>query len=437
MIDTVADLLHGLMNEEAAKLAKSGIKHAPTIGAMYEGLTRDVLERALPPGMGLQIVDGFVVDGRGGRSGQIDGMLVRGVGEPVPYVPGSYEWHVKDVLAVFEVKKSLFGAGLEDAYGQMVGVVAQYSSWVQNAGGTETLNLKPAFRAYAEITGEVAPPPSMWKAMPQDRHLILHTLMMDQLAPIRIIFGYGGYAGEHGLRKGFLDYLGQNLGVQGFGPPSLPNLIVANGSSLVKMSGHPYRAPLIKDGYWPIVGSSTINPLHFILELIWTRISYEHAIADLFGEDLKIEGLASLLSAKPMALPVDPERWGWMYQSHPWTKAQLAAAPATEAWEPVELNLFQYAIINALCQEDIDLNEPEFIAAVEAEGLTVEGFVSGLIKTCLVARTGDQLTLTTTECACVTLPDGRFIAGENNTGRLSRWVDAFMKGRGDAPAGPA
>ena len=436
MITTVAELLQSLMQEEAAKLDKSGIKHAPTIGAMYEGLTRDVVERALPPALGLQIVDGFVVDGRGGRSGQIDGMLVRGEGVPVPYVPGSFEWHVKDVLAVFEIKKTLFGAGLEDAYGQMAGVVSQYSSWIQNVGGDGTLNLKAAFRAYAEITGEVAPPGSAWKTMPMDRHLILHTLMMDQLAPIRIIFGYGGYTTEHGLRKGFLDYLGENIGVLGFGPPTLPNLIVANGSSLVKLSGHPYRAPVDKDGSWPLVGSSSINPLHFVLELIWTRISYDYPIADLFGDDLEIEVFAPLLNARPTFLPDNPGRWGWMYNTFKRTKAQLEEGPATEAWEPTVLDAFQYAIVNSLCHDDLDINEPAFIEAVEGEGVSVEAFVLGLVETRLVARDGDRLTLITTECACLILPDGRYIAGENSTGRLTRWVDAFMAARREAAAGP-
>jgi hypothetical protein len=346
-------------------------------------------------------------------------------------VSGSYEWHVKDVLAVFEVKKSLFSAGLEDAYDQMAGVIGQYSNWIQNASGPTTMNLNAAFRAYAEVTGEVAPPGSAWKTMRQDRHLILHTLMMDQIAPIRIIFGYGGFSTELGLRKGFLDHIGTHLRAQGYGPPSLPNLIVANGSSLVKLSGHPYRAPLEDDGYWPIVGSSTINPLHFILELIWTRLSYDQPLAELFGDDLELEGLAPLLSARPVPAPEasDLNRWGWIYRVHKRTKAQLRDSPATEPWEPVELDAFQHVIISELCKEDIDVTEPAFTAAVAREGLAMDAFIAGLIATRLVARDGDRLTLTTKQCSCVILPDGRYVAAENNTGRLSRWLDAYMLAR--------
>ena len=42
MITTIADLLRELQAKETAKLASENIVHAPTIGAMHEGLTRDI-----------------------------------------------------------------------------------------------------------------------------------------------------------------------------------------------------------------------------------------------------------------------------------------------------------------------------------------------------------------------------------------------------------
>src|SRR5579863_5493450 len=107
MITNLADLLGELARAEAEKLGKNDIKHPTLIGGMYEGLTRELLVRSVPDGLDLQVVGGLVVDGRGGTSGQIDCMLVHGTGTPVPYSPGTYKWHVKDVLAVFEVKKNL------------------------------------------------------------------------------------------------------------------------------------------------------------------------------------------------------------------------------------------------------------------------------------------------------------------------------------------
>jgi hypothetical protein len=46
MITSVSTRLRELMEKEIAKLAQEHMTHPPTIGAMYEGLTRDILDRA-------------------------------------------------------------------------------------------------------------------------------------------------------------------------------------------------------------------------------------------------------------------------------------------------------------------------------------------------------------------------------------------------------
>lgn len=69
MITTLADLLGELARAEAEKLGKSDIKHPTLIGGMYEGLTRELLLHTVPDGLDLHVVDGLVVDGRGGTSG--------------------------------------------------------------------------------------------------------------------------------------------------------------------------------------------------------------------------------------------------------------------------------------------------------------------------------------------------------------------------------
>jgi hypothetical protein len=54
-----------------------------------------------------------------------------------------------------------------------------YSSYIQNERGSETFNLRPTYRAYAETTGEI-PPASGMKEMARDKHLIFHSMMADQ-----------------------------------------------------------------------------------------------------------------------------------------------------------------------------------------------------------------------------------------------------------------
>lgn len=115
MITSFADILRDLQLKEQAILSAQAISHGPTIGNMYEGLTRDLLSRAIPATAGLRLVDGFVVGHDKTLSPQIDCMLVQGEGEQIPHT-NHYKWPVKDVVAVFEAKKSLYGAQLQDSH---------------------------------------------------------------------------------------------------------------------------------------------------------------------------------------------------------------------------------------------------------------------------------------------------------------------------------
>ncbi len=429
MIRSISDILDAFRAAEAAELAKSNITHPVLIGNMYEGLTQEILERAIPPGLGLQVVGGLIIDGFGGQSGQIDCMLVQGAGTPVPYVHNQYQWHVKDVIAVFEVKKNLYAGDLTDAYGHLGTVLQSYSNWIQNQKESSTVNLKPTLRGYAQATGKVAPPSDEWREMPMDEHMILTTIMTDQLAPVRIIFGYEGYGTENGLRRGLVDYLKENQKKSGFGPYHLPNLIVAKGGSLVKLSGHPYLVARRADGSWPILASTHANPILLMLELIWTRLSYQFELAQLFGDDLDIESMAPLLDAEPKYDETLPAKWGWNYHVRSFKASELKSAPTHVEWEPVVLTDIQHVVMNQLCKRDIPTDEPDFQAFLKAEGVDAEVFIKELVATGLVASDGNFLRLTTDQFAAVLLPDGRFVGGENNTGRLMRWVGKYLNNR--------
>ena len=74
MITSFAAFLESLQAKEAAILAEENVKHAPTIGDMYEGLTKELLERAIPPNLGLRLVDGFVIGVDGKPGNQIDAL---------------------------------------------------------------------------------------------------------------------------------------------------------------------------------------------------------------------------------------------------------------------------------------------------------------------------------------------------------------------------
>ena len=99
MISIVAELLEAFRRKEAELLDKQDITHAPTIGRMYEGLTREVLERSIPTDLDLRVVSGFITNDSGELSKQIDCMLVIGEGEQIPYTD-DYKYHISNVIAV-------------------------------------------------------------------------------------------------------------------------------------------------------------------------------------------------------------------------------------------------------------------------------------------------------------------------------------------------
>ena len=114
-IRTIADVVEIFRTSENEKLKEYNLQHRPSIGDMYEGLSREVLAKALPPNVNLQIVDGFIVDADGNLSPQIDCMLVKQVAETIPYT-SSVKCKIEDVVAIIEVKKNAHKSELSDAY---------------------------------------------------------------------------------------------------------------------------------------------------------------------------------------------------------------------------------------------------------------------------------------------------------------------------------
>ncbi len=156
MITKVSSILQGFIDQETKKLDEYSLRHGPTIGKMYEGLASNVLNRAIPDFLGLEIKSGFIHDGASKITGEIDCMLVKGIGEQIPHTT-SYKWHIKDVIAVFEVKKNLYSADLRDAFGHLRDVLETHSQYVLSGKGKETYDISSVERAFSLITGIIAP----------------------------------------------------------------------------------------------------------------------------------------------------------------------------------------------------------------------------------------------------------------------------------------
>jgi len=323
VIKDVAALLTAFREKEIDAIQRSGISHAPTIGAQYEGVSGAVLKMMIPPELALQVVSGFVEGINGTLSGQIDGMLVRGSGTPIPSVEGQYKWPIKDVLAVFEIKKRLFGSDLADAHDQLQSVMALFWEYAETIQPSDGIDISAPRYVYSQILGEPSPVGKQWDVLPFDKTALYRMLLDDHVAPVRIILSYGGFKTEHSLRKGFLDFLGRNPQKPGFAGSSLPSLIVCGENSIVKANGQPfYFKPW--QGNYLCYASSSHSPLLWILNLILTRISHLYAAPAWYGRDLSIDRFTPLLWGK--AVENEDER-GWVYHEHPVSAKELKQVP--------------------------------------------------------------------------------------------------------------
>ena len=425
MIKTVAEFLLGLVESERQILDAVPLTHAPTIGDMYEGLSHEVLGRAIPLGLDLRLVSGFAVDGLGRMSGQLDCMLVRGEGTPAPYTD-DYFWHVKDIIAVFEIKKTLYSAELKDAF-QHLNEVKElehfYNQSLRDQPGV--IDISSAQRAFAETTRQVAPSYEQLESLSYERQMVFHTLVLEHLSALRIVIGYHGFKSEHSFRKALVDHLEGSIGVEGFGVGSFPQLIVSGGFTLAKANGQPYSSPLVKDDWWPFYFSTPVNPLLMLLEYVWTRLDRLYGIGGLWGEDLEVEVPHALLLAK--AGRHEDGRVGWHYEAVNNSENALASLGDTEGWEPCFLTAQQFVVIDRLQGGGrIRFDDETLHAFLQDGGIEdLNAFWEELLATGLAARSGDgtELVLITKNCQTAVLPDGRLVAAENNTGRLFRWIE--------------
>lgn len=433
MVRTVADLLEAMRSKELEILDRQKIKHGPTIGGMYEGLTRAMLDRAVFEGLNLRVVQGVIegVDGR--QSKQIDCMLVTGDGQQLPYSE-NFIYPTSQVIAVVEVKKNFYSADLASAYGNLLSLVDVLDPSV--AGGA-------AFRdAWRGIMGSELPNETLELSL-QDRFMY-NTLLVESVLPVRIALGYHGFASEFSLRKAFLKHIETNAlnapePTLGFEPHSFPNLIMSGPHALVKLNGLPFFDRMSNDGLWRIYGSASGISMRLMLEVIWTKLAYRFELgAGIFGDDLTMERLATLLSGRPYE--AEDGIPGWEYDFHEFTVEELEAEPNEGSWEPVTLTFEQYSVISTLCLGKTVHFDAEFRTFLQRMNINPDAFLYDLLKTRLVYVDGaGKLNLLTDACTTATLPDGRYIAGENKTGRLTRWIEAYVRDTGEAlhtDAGP-
>jgi hypothetical protein len=323
------------------------------------------------------------------------------------------------VIAVFEVKKNLFSSELAGAHVHLRKVLhLHWDEFVANPQGK--VNVEAALHAYKMVVGSPAPERELLESLPFDLEMLYRALTVELVSPIRVVFGYFGFRSERSLRDGLVSFITKNTGKSGMSPSMLPNLIVSGEHSLVKTNGLPYSGPR-HNGWWPIFASSHENPLVLLLEVIWTRLAEHTTTPEWFDRDLSVQQLSILL----MCRAVQQEgKMGWLYNFINLSEAELGPVTEQKQWEPHFITSFQYTVVAHLCRNEMISSSDPFLQNLSA---TETNELDKLVALRLVGFDGDTLTLLTRQCQTIILPDGRFAAADNSSGRLTAWVEQYIE----------
>lgn len=430
MITSLSDLLEALKTKEAEVLKRHDIKHGPTIGDMYEGLTRDIVGRGIPGELGLQVVEGFIEGVNGEKSNQADVLIVKGAGREIPYTKKMI-WHIKDVLAVFEVKKTLYGDELADAFKKMLRV-SQLHQTFEAADGYRGKNIAFAHKNFARATGfypELADVASLPEPLPRFHRIT----MMEHLAPVRIILGYDGYVDELGLRKGIIAYMetqepGADLGIM-----SLPSLVICRKNSVLKLNGMPYcdrqKDPL---GWWNTMASNSENPTRIMLEMLWTKIGTELEVMLPMDDTLNQERLAPFLQQKYFDGEIEGVRQTGFMLNYVERLPDTKLGRQTLTWAPSDADSLEtVALLQATHDGSIRCNDENFIQFAAEHETTTTSILESLVHKRLMGWINADKTaarLIEESFTTVFTPSGETLVSDQS-GMLDLWTEQLLSAR--------
>lgn len=428
MISTISDLLEQFKNYALSKIEQDDkdINQTVAIGDNFEGLTAELLNKAIFKNLNLKMVErSFIYNDSGTMSSEMDCLLVIGDGTKMSFA-NRWKYHIKDVIAVIQVKKNLYANDIDDSHKNLRSVID-----ISEARDPEPYVSRLHRDAYKFLTSKEFPNKKRRKRFTDREDIIFHLLRMEAFHPLRIVLGYYGYTTEFGLREGFvkkLEEISKKGPVRGYSPGSFPNLFICGNSTIVKNNGMPMGIPFTNDDYyWNVLTSSTGKPMYHLLELIWSRLSYKFGISsDIFGDDFEIEATHPFISCKERK--IDDDNWGWEFMYHTLTRKQLSMPLVTTPWTPTEIDKDKHSILYVLSQSGtIDINNDEqFLKFIKDNNLNAKKIIKELIETRLVYVDEGQMGLLVDELFMVFHTDGKVYAGENKSGEMTSYFSKHI-----------
>lgn len=424
MIETVSDFLEQFKKYALSKIQAEDkdIKHTVAIGDNFEGLTAELLDKAIFKDFNLKIVErSFLYNDRGDISDEMDCMLVVGDGKKMSFA-NRYSYHTKDVIAVFQVRKTLYGKDIYESHQNLKSVLE-----VSEANVIEPFMQELHRTAYRSITSKEIPTLDRIDRFSDREHFIYDYVRKEALSPLRIVFGYYGYTSEYGLREGFvkkMTELTKEGPVLGFGPDSFPSLIICGDSTIIKNTGMPMAVPLSdKEFYFEILASCSGRSMYHLLELIWTRLSYKFKISStIFGENFHAETVHPFLSCQETK--IDAEKMGWGFNYLYLDRKALSKPLLPLEWRPTKIDKNEFIILNALLKQSVISIEHDasFLKFLNDVNLDCFQITKNLRESRLIYIDEDKMGLLVDQLLIVSSSEGVF-AGENKNGEMTSYFE--------------
>lgn len=410
MINTIKELLESIRIQGINEISKfSHIKHGPTIGGMYEGLTKEMLNKAIFKDLNLKVCSGFICNRENELSKQIDCMIVVGDGIEIPYIE-AYKYDISQVIAVIEVKKDLFGKELDLSYKNLLSVKNIIKP-------DHDMEIDIFEQAYENVTGRKFPNKQELDKMAEEEQYLYNALMVEAYMPLRITFGYGGFSTEESLRKAFIEYISKKNSVKGYGVTSIPSLMIADKNSILKTNSIPFTisSKNQKLGEWWALGSANKEPIFFLLHLIWTKLYY-------MFPDLPEEIFDNTEVLINPLLKVKWRKEGWEYTS---IEGKLKYSNE-EMWKPFEITLMSYELLKKIEKGySITLNNEYMTKACLKSGEDFSEIVEDLVYKRIICVDNSVIRILSDNWITVKY-NGKYYCGDNFNNRMIEWYNNLI-----------
>lgn len=409
MLQTISDFLQTLLDKEKEFLSKQDITHPGIIGDMYEGLAKEILNKAIFQGLNLSVRDGFVRGPDKKLSKQIDCMIVEGEGELIPHT-NHYVYDFENVIAILESKKTLYSEELSEAYANLLSFSDRF-----NPSTKMNIKYSDLVQPFQEITKKEFPKDP--KTLNEKDQLIYHYLVIMYAMPLRIIFGYNGYETELGFRDGYVNYLEKRMGQKHYGPNSMPDLIICNDYSIIKINQQPYQIQSLRDNFFTLFATGVNKPIYYLLLQLWYKLQFRYNLSPEIWDD----GSDSLLQVKRY-IDVRLGRrnineWGWEYKYFHLTHKELEDVPPKENWEPFIVSKNAWIVAQMFKDRDIIEN----ITNVGIPELELNSIIKELCDTGLFILDNQKLICNAKYLVCFMDRYHNYIC-DNNDGDIEIWL---------------